>query len=177
MRLRQGEEAALAELYDHFAGRAFGLALRVLNDFHAAEDVVQDAFLWTWENADRIDETRGSPGALLLTVTHRRAVDALRRRKHRERKADASAIEVVDREALKMLAKVDDQDLIDRMKLGLRSLSEPQRQVVEMAYFGGMTQVAIAEEVATPVGTVKSRLRLALGHLRKSLGGASDAHM
>lgn len=179
-RLADRDQSALAELYDAYAARAFGLAYRVLQDPQAAEDVVHDAFLWAWEHADRIDETRGSPGALLLTVTHRRAIDALRRRhrsESRERALTVDPVDPIDHEAMEWLSRVEARVVAERMKAGLAELPAAQREAVEFAFFGGMTQAAIAEYQSVSVGTVKSRLRLAMARLATFLGGSHDVDM
>jgi len=84
VRLQRREAAALAELYDTTSRRAFGLAMRILRDEGAAADVVQEAFTWIWERAERLDGTRGRPESLLLTIVHHRAIDSARRRQRLE---------------------------------------------------------------------------------------------
>lgn len=176
-RLAAREHDALAELYDRYSARAFGLAYRVLGDTQAAEDAVQDAFLWTWEHAARIDESRGSPGALLLTITRRRAIDAFRRRSRAVARASDFPLDAIDAEAYGSLAGVEDKILGERMKQGLLALAPAQREAVELAYFEGKTQAQIAELQEVPLGTVKSRLRLAMGGLGRFLGGSRDGNM
>lgn len=170
-RLARREGPALAELYDACAGRAFGLAYRMLGDGPAAEDVVQDAFLWLWEHAERIDAGRGNVEALLLTVTHRRSIDQLRRRsRHTAAQRDmATQAEPLDEAALAMLAAIDNTTARDRLRAALRDLQAEQREAVELAFFGGMTHRQIAKARDLPVGTVKSRLRLAMERLRAAL--------
>jgi RNA polymerase sigma-70 factor (ECF subfamily) len=175
-RLAQRDRAALAELYDGASRRAFGLAYRVLGDGQAAEDVVQDAFLWIWEHADRLDASRGTPEALLLTVTHRRAIDALRRRNHRQRKEQPGAdVDAIDESAFSILAAVEAQQIALNVRDCLAGLAVEQREAIELAYFGGMTQAEIAERQDVALGTVKSRTRLGLARLRAALGGGSRA--
>lgn len=172
-RLRRGERAALAELYDLHAPRAYAVAMRVLGDAAMAEDIVHDAFIWLWEHRDRLDLEKGPPEALLLTVAHRRAIDAQRRlSRRRVRENGNSAIDPVDEAALATIAAIDRQDLVKAVRDSLANLSPEQRDALELAYFGGMTQADIAERQQVPVGTVKSRMRLALGHLRERIGGS-----
>ncbi len=181
-RLQQRDASALASLYRTYRRRAFGLAYRVLGDGTAAEDAVHAAFLALWERADRIDPDGGRLGALVLTVVHRRAVDLARRRSRTEqheaprseRDADAEgdpSVGVPDEQAQQAFARVlDDEDATRRrLAAALARLPEAQRAVVELAYFEGLTHRAIAERLGLPDGTVKSRLRLGLGHLRDAL--------
>ncbi len=170
-RLAKREEAALAELYDRYSGRAFGLANRILEDGPTAEDVVHDAFLWVWEHADRVDPERGSVGALLLTVVHRRAIDQVRKRgrAHSTTTVDGESLDVVDEAALDIIAELDQAEVATRIRAAVGELNPEQREAVELAYFKGMTHQQIANERELPVGTVKSRLRLAMGRLRAAL--------
>lgn len=176
-RLRERDASALAALYRAHRRRAFGLAYRVLGDGAAAEDAVHAAFLALWERADRI-AIEGSLGALVMTIVHRRAVDLARRRaRHRLHEAgtpdDAEAVvdAIPDEAAQAALARVvDDPEAVRRrVTSALETLPAEQRLVVELAYFEGLTHAAIAERLGLPGGTVKSRLRLGLGHLRDAL--------
>lgn len=170
-RLAAGDEAALAQLYDAYAGRAFGLAYRVTGDRGAAEDVVHDAFLWTWEHASRFDPARGEAGSLLLTITHRRAIDVVRRRRRIDgRSSPGRELDLEDESALAILSTVESADVRRKVRDGLRALNPDQREVIELAYFEGMTQGEIAERQEIPLGTVKSRIRLGLQRLRSILG-------
>jgi RNA polymerase sigma-70 factor, ECF subfamily len=158
---------ALAALYDACAARAYGLALRILRDEHAAADAVHDAFLWLWEHIDRFDAARGAPEALLLTIVHRRAVDAARSR--RNGRASLAA-EPVDESALVELARIDASDLHEAVRRAVRDLPADQRVALELAYFRGFAAREIAEALHIPEGTVRSRLRLALAKVRAALG-------
>lgn len=178
-RLQARDAAALALLYRAYRRRAFGLAYRVLGDGGAAEDAVHAAFLGIWEQADRIVPERGSLGSLVLTVVHRRAVDMARRRARR------GQLEVVpdgevdptdaipDERAQAAFARVlhDEAATRRRLRAALDALPAEQRQVVELAYFEGLTHRVIADRLGIPDGTVKSRLRLGLGRLRQALRG------
>ena len=181
-RLQQRDASALASLYRAYRRRAFGLAYRVLGDAPAAEDAVHAAFLALWERADRIDPDGGKLGALVLTVVHRRAVDLARSRARSQqheapRSADGDDLGVdpstgiPDERAQQAFARVLDDEEATRRRLSaaLARLPEAQRAVVELAYFEGLTHRAIAERLGLPDGTVKSRLRLGLGHLRDAL--------
>jgi RNA polymerase sigma-70 factor (ECF subfamily) len=156
-------------LYDRLSRQAFGLAYRMLGDSQSAEDVVQDAFLSVWRAAERIDASRGKLQSYVLTVVHRRAIDVLRARKAPVVQLgadDAPDIRDERTDVLETVTMVLDAQAI-RNALG--ALPKEQRRVVEMAYFRGLTHVEIAEGLALPLGTVKSRLRLALDKIRAAL--------
>lgn len=168
MRLRRRDPSALAELYDSTGGRAFGLAMRVLHDDAAAADVVQEAFTWFWERADRLDPTRGQAAGLLLTVVHRRAIDVARRRQRLETRSRP----LEDDELLADPASDSEDDLEARFRLVRASFSElppEQRDILAAVYFEGLTQVEVAERSGVALGTVKSRLRLGLEKLRSAV--------
>ena len=152
------------------AGRAFGLAYRILSDGPSAEDVVQEAFLWVWNNPERIDPSRGRVESLLLTVVHRRSIDAFRARNRRDALRGPMDLEAVDENAADLFDSVAQSLTHERVRQSVTTLSDEQRQVIEMAYFSGLTHREIAEETGIPIGTVKSRLRLGMAKLRTAFG-------
>ena len=177
-RLRERDPEALAELYRTLGGRAFGLAYRVVSDATAAEDVVQEAFVAVWTQAERIDPARGRVESLLMTIVHRRATDYVRRRSRRLRyeradEAGYAASTIVDEAAAALLEAVADAPDRERVHASLRTLSTEQREAIQLAYFGGLSHREIAEVTGIPLGTVKSRLRLAMAHLRSQFGVAT----
>ena len=170
-RVSAGRLDALEELYDRYRTMAYSIALRITGDATAAEDVVQDAFLGAWRNAARYDRGRGSVKTWLLSIVHHRAVDAVRRRR--------PTVELPDREDVPP-AGLPPPDLwpevaagLDRdaVRAALGVLSDVQREAIELAYFGGLTQQEIAARTDTPLGTVKSRIRLGLLAMRRALVG------
>jgi RNA polymerase sigma-70 factor, ECF subfamily len=169
VRLANGELDALEELYDRYKTMAYSIAYRITNDATAAEDVVQDAFLGAWRNAARYAEVRGSVKTWLLAIVHHRAIDAVRRRRPTTELPDA---DVPPPEALRLpdvWADVAATLDADTVKGALATLSDVQREAIELAYFGGLTQQEIAERTATPLGTVKSRMRLGLLAMRRHI--------
>jgi len=167
-RLCAGDESALGEVYDRYSSFVFGLALRVLGDRTAAEDITQDVFVGLWDKPDRFDPTRGTLRAYLGTLTHRRAVDLVRREEARRRREtrttwrDTTEATTVDDLAL---AGLDS----DALRSAVASLPPPQRQAVELAYFHGHTYRQVADAMGIPEGTAKSRLRLALARIAESI--------
>ena len=169
VRLANGELNALEELYDRYKTMAYSIAFRITNDATVAEDVVQDAFLGAWRNAARYIEGRGSVKTWLLAIVHHRAIDAVRRRRPTTDLPDA---DLPPPEALRLpdvwadVAATLDADTVQG---ALATLSDVQREAIELAYFGGLTQQEIAERTATPLGTVKSRMRLGLLAMRRHI--------
>ena len=170
-RLQAGDEQALGELYDQLGRRAFGLAYRVLQDTGAAEE----AFLAVWQQAARLDPKRGRIESLVLTVTHRRAIDLARARRRRMAPLIALEEDVVDDRAGDLFELALQSLTLESVVVALRSITEDQRVAIELAFFEGLTAREIAERVGSPVGTVKSRLRLGLEKLRVELGVREQA--
>jgi RNA polymerase sigma-70 factor, ECF subfamily len=166
-----GQLDALQELYDRYRVMSYSIAFRITSDASLAEDVVQDAFLGVWRNASRYVEGRGSVKTWVLSIVHHRAVDAVRRRR--------PTTELPEREDVPppQLTVPDIwRDVaadLDRAEIAaaLATLSPAQREAIELAYWGGLTQQEIAERTGAPLGTVKSRVRLGLLALRRALTG------
>jgi RNA polymerase sigma-70 factor, ECF subfamily len=172
-----GDVDALEGLYERYRTMAYSIALRITGEPAAAEDVVQEAFLGAWRNAARYVEGRGSVKTWLLAIVHHRAIDAIRRRR------PTSELPGTDEPALVPAALTlpdvwgDVSDGLDRAAVAdaLRAISAAQREALELAYFGGLTQVEIAARLSLPLGTVKSRMRLGLLGLRRVLTGTGGA--
>jgi RNA polymerase sigma-70 factor (ECF subfamily) len=164
------DEAALSELYDRYQAQMYGLAMRITNDPALAQDAVQEAFVGVWRNAGRYSAERSSVRTWMLSIAHHRAIDIVRRRR---RASPLPEIETSD-QALRVpdvwpeVARAADAHAV---RTALTALPVAQRQVIEMAYFSGLTQVEIAQRAEIPVGTVKSRVRLGLQALRRELEG------
>jgi RNA polymerase sigma factor (sigma-70 family) len=170
-RLADGELDALEDLYDRYKTMAYSIAYRITNDASLAEDVVQDAFLGAWRNAARYVEGRGSVKTWLLSIVHHRAIDAIRRRRPTSDFPDADIATPAELRLPdvwpEVLARLD----AEIVQAALGALSVVQREAIELAYFGGLTQQEIAERTSTPLGTVKSRMRLGLLAMRRDLTG------
>jgi RNA polymerase sigma factor (sigma-70 family) len=161
-----GDDRALAALYDRFGRVAYGLAYRILRDQALAEDAVQEAFLAVWRSAQSYQRERAKPATWILTLVHRRSVDLVRRE-------DRRRAEALDEAREPATAGVDEEAGIrDRrmaVQQALAQLPEDQRQALELAYYGGLTQSELAERLGVPLGTIKSRMFAGLGRLRELL--------
>jgi len=170
--LAAGRLEALDALYERYKSMAFGIARRITADDVLAEDVVQDAFLGAWRGADRYVEGRGTVRTWLLSIVHHRAIDAVRRR----RPSGELPAEDEGRVTPQVLTMPDVwgevAERLDRetVAAGLATLPAAQREALELAYWGGLSQSDIADRLGVPLGTVKSRIRLALVALRRELG-------
>jgi RNA polymerase sigma factor (sigma-70 family) len=163
----RSEQSALAELYDRYSRTAYGLALRVLRDQELAEDAVQEAFLTIWRTASRFMPERGKASTWILTLVHRRAVDAGRREQRRRadslERAAEPAVEGAEEDAFLRLQR-------ERVQAALRRLPDAQREALELAYYGGFSQSELAERLGQPLGTIKSRMFGGLSRMRELLG-------
>jgi RNA polymerase sigma-70 factor (ECF subfamily) len=165
------DEGALSALYDRYSRLAFSLAMRVIGERALAEEITADAFVSVWRAAGSFTEERGRFVTWLLSVVRHRAIDELRRLNVRP---EGTAVEL--NEALQSAAVPDGlDDLMDVrqrqmvVRSALASLPAPQRQALELAYFGGLTQQEIADKTKTPLGTIKTRMRLGLLKMRDEL--------
>jgi len=165
-RLRTGDESAMQVLYDRYAPVVYAVALRVLADTGAAEDVLQEVFLQLWRNPQSFDASRGSMAGWLAVIARHRAVDHLRKRRPT---TDISEIVVAVDADLEGAA--ERHQALEKVRKALGAMAAEQRSALEMAFFEGLTHVEIAERTGTPLGTVKTRIRAGLGALRKALAG------
>jgi RNA polymerase sigma-70 factor, ECF subfamily len=170
-RVADGELDALQDLYDRYRTMAYSIALRITADAALAEDVVQDAFLGAWRNAGRYVEGKGSVKTWLLSIVHHRAVDAVRRRRPTTELPDTEAPSPTSLTLPDIWPEVAGNLDREEIATALATLSDVQREAIELAYFGGLTQVEIADRTGAPLGTVKSRIRLGLLGMRQALVG------
>jgi RNA polymerase sigma-70 factor, ECF subfamily len=165
-----GDQDALSLLFDRYQAHMYGLAMRITNDAALAQDAVQDAFIGIWRNAARYVDTRASVRTWMLSVTHHRSIDLVRRRRPNvplpETETGDASLTTPD--VWPEVARAADADAV---RAAIALLSTEQREAIELAYFGGLTQTEIATRVAAPLGTVKSRVRLGLLQLRRHLEG------
>lgn len=166
-----GDPKAFEVLFDRHADVAFSLAYRMCGRRAMAEDVVQESFLSLWRSGARYDRTRGSVRSWILGVVHNRAIDAFRRETVRTRRdvRDEGVAERVQASE-RTEAEVERRDEARHVRAALGELPADQRQVIELAYFGGFTHSQIAEMLKLPAGTVKGRMRLGLTKMRLALG-------
>ena len=165
-RVAAGDLDALDELYDRYKTMAYSIAYRIPNDATLAEDVVQDAFLGAWRNAARYDEGKGSVKTWLLSIVHHRAIDAVRRRRPTSELPDREDVPPPQLRLPDVWGQVSANLDAEAVRAALGVLSDVQREALELAYYGGLTQQEIAERTNTPLGTVKSRMRLGLLAMR-----------
>ena len=166
-----GEVRAFEVIFERHAGAGYSLALRMCGRRALAEDIVQDAFLSLWRSGTSYDRTRGSVRSWVLSAVHNRAVDALRRagsKAGRDVPDEGIAERLPAPEATD--AEVERRDAARQVRSALDELPADQRQVIELAYFGGLTHNQIAEMLELPPGTVKGRMRLGLSKMRFALG-------
>jgi RNA polymerase sigma-70 factor, ECF subfamily len=163
----QQRPEALATLYDRYGGIALGLATRIVGDRSQAEDVVQDAFLTLWRQASTFQQGRAAVRTWLLSIVHHRAIDVLRKR----RAAPNEPFDILRHDVATedTWSEVYAQLTQTQIRDALLRLPDEQREAIELAYFGGLTQQEIAFRLNTPLGTVKGRMRLALQKLKRSL--------
>lgn len=166
---------AFEVIYDRHADAAFSLAYRMCAQRALAEDVVQEAFLSLWRSRARYERQRGSVRTWVLGIVHNRAIDALRRRNVRDRgvvveEGLEERLVAPERTDLEVARREESREIRD----ALDQLPDEQSRVIELAYFGGMTQNQIASMLDTPVGTIKGRMRLGLAKMRMSLGDPTE---
>jgi len=168
-RIADGELNALEALYDRYRTVAYSIALRVTGDATLAEDVLQEAFLGAWRHAGRYAEVRGSVKTWLLAIVHHRAVDAVRRRRPTTALPETEDVAPPALTLPDVWGEVSADLDADTVRGALAVLPEAQREAIELAYFGGLTQQEIAERTGAPLGTVKGRMRLGLLAMRRYL--------
>lgn len=163
-----GDERALGALYDRYADAVHGVALRVLRDGTLAREVVEEVFWQAWRQASRWSPERGGVSTWLLTIARSRALDR-RRALSRRGEESSTPLDALPAEGADASRAVEDADLRRMLQEALDTLPAEQRDALSLAYWEGLTQVEIAERTGQPLGTVKTRMRLALRKLRERL--------
>ena len=161
--LRRGDEAAMAALFDRYSKVVYSVALRVLRDPAAAEDVLQEIFMQVWRSPGSFLETKGSLGGWLAVVARNRSIDTLRRRRPTDQVEEISLASPFN-----LADEAERNRMMERARAAIVKLPAEQRKTLEMAFFDGLTHTEIAEMTGDPLGTVKTRIRSALLSLRKA---------
>jgi RNA polymerase sigma-70 factor (ECF subfamily) len=168
-----GDAQALAVLYDRYSRAVFSFALRMLGDRATAEELVQEVYFRAWQQARKFSEGRGTFITWLLSITHNMAIDEIRRRNRRPQRADSADPVLMLTNVRDDNPGVEDQAMLtairEQVAVAMAALPEAQRSAIELAYFRGLTQREIAELQGEPLGTIKTRMRLAVRKLREHL--------
>jgi RNA polymerase sigma-70 factor (ECF subfamily) len=170
-RIAVGDDRALRLIYERYSPLVYGLARRVTASTAHAEEITQEVFVYMWQNPDRFDPDRGTLRAFLGALTHRRAVDEVRRNSRRTAREDRVGNDATNLDAPEIGADVERSQTAERVRAAVSSLPDQQREAVLLAYFGGCTFREVAARLGIPEGTAKSRLRLGLGKLAVLLEG------
>jgi RNA polymerase sigma-70 factor, ECF subfamily len=168
-RLAAGDDLALAEAFDRLGPAVYGAALRVLGEWAAAQDVAQDVFVELWAHPGRYDPAAGSLRTYLTVLARRRAIDVVRGELRRIARQERNHRLTPEPEPRSPGDEVEAAEAAGVVRAAVRLLPDSQRQVVELAYFGGMSYREVARAAGIPEGTAKSRLRLALAKLESVL--------
>ena len=160
-RLRAGDQQALSVLYDRYSSVVYGVALRILQDTGAAEDLLQDIFLQLWRKPDAFDSSRGSLGAWLAVIARNRSIDRLR-----QRRPESDIENCVIASGTDLRDETERSLVIEKVRVVMNEMSPDQRTAMELAFFEGLTHTEIAERTGEPLGTIKTRIRSGLQMLR-----------
>jgi len=160
--LCSGDESAMAALYDRYSSIVYSVALRVLGDTAAAEDVLQEVFMQLWRNPGVFDSSRGNLGAWLAVIARNRAIDGLRKRR-----PETDVEDVIVSVEPDMSGDAERSRAMEKVRSALSAMPAAQRSALEMAYFEGLSHSEIAAKTGEPLGTVKTRIRAGLLALRK----------
>ncbi|KQY08653.1 RNA polymerase subunit sigma [Mycobacterium sp. Root135] len=169
-RVAEEDVEAFAAFYDNTRARVFGLVLRVLRDPGYSEETTQDVYLQVWRNARTYNPAAGTPLAWLMTLAHRRAVDRVRSEQsasQRESRYGAANVDLPADRVAEAVIQLDEQRQVTEC---LASLTDPQRECIQLAYYEGLTYVQVSERLAANLATIKSRMRDGIRGLRKCLG-------
>ncbi len=169
-RTGEGDRASFEQLYERFSGVLFATAYRVLNNQQAAEDVLQDVFVQIWEKAPLYDPERGKPLTWAVTLTRNKSIDRLRSVQRRHRLQDDVEKEAAIGEQFDGRSSLDAVEGMETARLvrqAITQLGKDQREAIQLAFFGGLTQTEIAEKLGEPLGTIKARIRRGMMKLRE----------
>ena len=175
-RVAKRERAAFEQLYDRYANILYATAMKFLKEDADAQDVVQDVFIQIWDKAKLYDPAKGKPLTWALTLTRNRSIDRIRAIQRRTRLRDDFEKETVLDESAgvrEALSGVDASEKSQILRDAVGRLSPEQRKVIELAFFGGLTQSEVADRLGEPLGTIKARARRGLMKLKEILGPQS----
>jgi RNA polymerase sigma-70 factor, ECF subfamily len=175
-RIRAGDQTAFLEFYDRYASLLLSVAARVLGDRREAEDVLQDVCTQIWQKSSAYDAALGTLSSWAVTMTRNKAIDRVRASSRRQRLAQEIAVSAEQPEepvAASANELLYGRERAERIRTALHELGPEQREVIELAYFSGLSQSEIATRLALPLGTVKARIRRGMLKLREQLGGVS----
>lgn len=159
--VRLGDQKAMGELYDRYSSLIYSVALRVLGETGAAEDILQEVFMQLWRKPAAFDAARGSLAAWLAVIARHRAIDALRKRK-----PETDLEDVIVSVEPDLAGGAERKRAAEQIRRKLGEMPELQRSALEMAFFEGLTHSEIAAKTGAPLGTIKTRIRTALTTLR-----------
>jgi RNA polymerase sigma-70 factor, ECF subfamily len=168
----QGDRKSFEDLYDRFSGVLFSTALQILNDHREAEDAVQDVFVQIWDKAKLYDAARGKPLTWAMTLTRNKAIDRLRSAQRRYRLQDQVEKETKVTNQVALKDSSEEVEILEKSRLiraAVMELSKEQREAIELAFFSGLTQNEIAQELNQPLGTVKARIRRGMLRLKEMI--------
>lgn len=170
-RMVEADETALGALYDRWVRSLYSLVLHLLKDPDEAEDVVEETFWQAWKKAGSYEPSKGAVSTWLLTIGRRKALDRLRAKKRNREEPIENDRTFADLPSASAdpSAEAEGSELRENVRAALRELPPEQREVLELGYFSGMSQTEIAEATGQPLGTVKTRMRLAMQKLREPL--------
>ena len=170
-RMVDADETALGALYDRWVRSLYSLVLHLLRDPDEAEDVVEETFWQAWRKADSYEPSKGAVSTWLLTIGRRKALDRLRARKRNREDPleDERGFSDLPSTSPDPGSEAEGSELREHIRTALRELPQEQREVLELGYFSGLSQAEIAEKTGQPLGTVKTRMRLAMQKLREPL--------
>jgi RNA polymerase sigma-70 factor (ECF subfamily) len=161
--IRSGDEQAMAQLYERYSSIVYSVALRVLGDTGAAEDILQEVFMQLWRSPDAFDATRGSLPGWLAVITRNRAIDSLRKRR-----PETDITDVIVSIEPDLAGGAEFSRALEKIRGALGGMPPTQRSALEMAFFEGLTHTEIADKTGEPLGTIKTRIRAGLLTLRKA---------
>lgn len=165
--LRAQPAAGIAALYDRYGRLVFSMALRIVQERGAAEEITQDVFMRCWRNLDRYQPSQGSLVSWLLSIAHNRAIDELRSRRGKNARREISDDALLPQAAID--PGFDEALLRDEVRQALQGLPPAQREVIELVFWASLTRREVAEQLQLPLGTVHTRLRLGMDKLREAL--------